>query len=229
MKIRAYCNWSSGKDSALALYKARMVGEYEVSALCTAVDAEQRGIPLHGVGVEALRQQAELLGLPITLLPGPAKEAVSHSELENAMQAWRKEGVRAAIFGDIYLQDVRAYRIERLAGTGMEPVFPLWGMSCREVLRQFIDSGFRAVVTGVNAAVLDKRFVGRILDQSFLADLPQGVDPCGENGEYHTFVFDGPLFRAPVQFFMGAPYYLEYQDENGNAAGASWISPLCLK
>lgn len=198
---RAYVNWSSGKDAALALYHARESGLFEIAAICTSVDMDTSCIPMHNVSLHLLKKQAQGLSLPLILLPIPkAEETSSYTTVLNAL---REDGVSAAIFGDLFLEELRRYREERLSGSGIYAEFPLWGMTSVQAAREFIHLGFQAVVTCVDADYLAPHFVGRYFDEAFLAELPPGVDPCGENGEFHTFVFDGPIFHSPIPFCLG--------------------------
>ncbi len=201
-------SWSGGKDSAMALHKLRGDARYKTVALLTTVSTTYRRISHHGVREELLELQAEAIGLPLdkVYLPSSADRPCTLEEYEailgTKMCAYRRDGVLTVAHGDIFLADLRARREQNLAKVGMSAIFPLWGNDTRELLRRFTDQGFRAYTTCVER-VLGPAFVGRLLDESFLADLPEGVDPCGEYGEYHSFVFDGPIFRHPVPLSLG--------------------------
>lgn len=202
---RAFFNWSTGKDSALALHALRRRGDREVVSLLTTVSSVHRRVIQHGVRVELLERQAAALGLPLDVAwmsdsPGMAEYEAAMSAAVARMKA---RGCAEAVFGDIFLADLRAYREEKLATAGVAAAFPLWKRDTRALVEQFIAEGFRAVVVCIDATRLDRSFAGRELDASFLADLPAGVDPCGENGEYHSFCYDGPVFREPVRFRRG--------------------------
>lgn len=209
---KALFNWSGGKDSALALYYLLQAGELEVATLFTTVNAHYRRISMHGVREELLERQAKSLGLPVTKLYLP--EAPSMPEYEQAMgkalRSFRDREVAHAVFGDIFLEDLKNYRVKKLREAGMEGVFPLWKRPTQELVAEFIRLGFKTIVVCVDERYLDKSFAGRVIDKSFLEDLPEGVDPCGENGEFHTFVYDGPLFSAPVAFEKGEVVYRRY-------------------
>jgi uncharacterized protein (TIGR00290 family) len=199
--------WSGGKDSALALRAVLADPSLAVEALLTSVTREYDRISVHGVRRSLLRAQVRALGLPLLEMEIPAScdNATYEASLARALTAAQARNplVHRCVFGDLFLEDVRRYREERLTPLGMEPIFPLWGRNTSELARMFIDDGFRAVVVCVDATLLDASFSGREYDESFLEDLPHGVDPCGENGEFHTFVFDGPLFRERVNFSTG--------------------------
>lgn len=202
--IKAFMNWSGGKDSALALYKAQRDG-IPVKTLVTSVNAATDRISMHGVRYILLKQQAVALGLPlitIALPESPGMEAYEKT-MEAAHQELKSEGYTHGIFGDIFLEDLKQYREGLLNKDGLRCLFPIWKVDSKTVIRQFLDSGFKAVVVCVNSVFLDKSFCGRQLDERFFNDLPAGVDPCGENGEYHSFVFDGPLFSRPINFSVG--------------------------
>lgn len=197
--------WSGGKDSAMALTAMRRRDDCRVSALLTTVTEGYDRISMHGVRRELLERQAAAIGLPLreVFIPPECLNPVYEARMEEALREQLELGVRRVVFGDIFLEDLRAYRERNLARIGMTGVFPLWKQDTRSLVRQFVDAGFRAVAACVDSRVLDASFAGRELDDSFFSDLPPGVDPCGENGEFHTFVFDGPIFRAPVPITRG--------------------------
>jgi len=212
MKQQAIFNWSGGKDSALALYKVLQSGLYDVRELLTTVSEPYQRISMHGVRVDLLDRQAASLGLPCRKLSLPEMPTMEAYEqlMAAALQEQQNRGATAAIFGDIFLEDLRRYREDQLAKLGLQAVFPLWGLPTTELIREFIGLGFKTITTCVNDKYLDQSFVGRVIDEAFLRDLPARVDPCGENGEFHTFVFDGPLFRHPVPFEKGEIVYRQY-------------------
>jgi uncharacterized protein (TIGR00290 family) len=207
MAERVLVAWSGGKDSALALRAVLADPALEVEALLTTVTREYDRISVHGVRRSLLHAQVRALGLPLAEMEIPAScdNATYEAALADALRAVRTRnvGVNRCVFGDLFLEDVRRYREERLAPLGMQPIFPLWGRDTSQLAREFIDHGFRAVIVCVDTTLLDASFSGREYDSSFLAELPPGVDPCGENGEFHTFVYDGPLFRERVDFSIG--------------------------
>jgi uncharacterized protein (TIGR00290 family) len=199
--------WSGGKDSALALRAVLADPSLQVEALLTTVTREYDRISVHGVRRSLLHSQVRALGLPLLEMEIPATcdNATYEAALADALRAARErnDGVHRCVFGDLFLEDVRRYRGDLLARLGMQPIFPLWGKHTAELACTFIDEGFRAVVVCVDSTLLAPSFSGRAYDASFLDDLPPGVDPCGENGEFHTFVYDGPLFRERVKFSIG--------------------------
>jgi uncharacterized protein (TIGR00290 family) len=217
---QAFFNWSSGKDSALALHAVRRRGDLDIASLLTTVSTTHRRVSQHGVRVELLERQAAALGLPLDLvwLPDFPGMVEYEAQMAEAVARQRAAGRTHAVFGDIFLEDLRVYREQKLATAGIEAVFPIWKRDTRELLEEFIAEGFRAVVVCVNEAKLDRSFAGRELDAAFLADLPADVDPCGENGEYHTFCYAGPIFTAPLCFRSGEVVHRTYtprpQDDN---------------
>jgi len=197
--------WSGGKDSAMALHALQAAGCVRVAALLTTITDEYDRISMHGVRRVLLERQAESIGLPLhpVLIPPQCVNAIYEQRMKAALAGHFARGVRRVAFGDIFLEDLRAYREKNLALAGMEALFPIWKRDTRELARDFVRLGFRAATVCVDARVLDASFAGRELNSAFFADLPAGVDPCGENGEFHTFVFDGPIFRRPIAFRVG--------------------------
>ncbi|NMC13385.1 MAG: diphthine--ammonia ligase [Chloroflexi bacterium] len=197
--------WSSGKDSAFTLHHLRSDNQYQVIALLTTLTADYDRISMHGVRISLVEQQAKSLGLPLEIvtITKNAPNEEYEARMAAALTRYQQKGVNAVAFGDIFLEDVRQYRLDNLAKLGMQGVFPLWLKDSHELVRAFIDLGFKAVTTCIDTQVLDARFAGRLIDESFLAELPEGIDPCGENGEFHSFVFDGPVFKEPVPFTFG--------------------------
>ena len=203
---RAWLSWSSGKDSAWCLEVVRRQGEYEVEALLTTVNAEFQRVAMHSVRESLLRAQAERTGLPLVTvpIPYPCPNAAYEEAMTAALERARTEGITHMIFGDLFLEDIRRYREEKLAGTGITPVFPLWGLDTHQLASQMVAAGLRALLTCVDPGKLDASFAGRQFDADLLADLPKNVDPCGENGEFHTFACRGPMFQAPIEIDRGA-------------------------
>lgn len=198
-------NWSGGKDSALALWTALQGGVYDVRCLLTTLSREYARVSMHGVREALLDRQAEAIGIPLrkAYIAEDSTMETYDCLLHKALLELGQEGIQTALFGDIFLEDLRAYREKRLAQAGWSAAFPIWQRPTRELLLEFIDLGFEAVVVCVSEAHLDATFAGRTLDRQFLEDLPPTVDPCGENGEFHSFVFNGPIFRGPVAFQKG--------------------------
>jgi uncharacterized protein (TIGR00290 family) len=197
--------WSGGKDSALALHTLLNKNETHIAALLTTVSEGYDRISMHGVRRELLRCQAESLRLPLheVFIPPQCGNPIYEARMEEALLMYFKQGIRRVAFGDIFLEDLRLYREKNLARVAMQALFPVWKRDTRDLIRDFHAARFRAVAVCIDSKVLDPSFAGRDLDESFFADLPPGVDPCGENGEFHTFVFDGPIFARPVDFTLG--------------------------
>lgn len=202
--MRAVVSWSGGKDSALALHEIVKAREIEVSALLTTLSEDGR-VSAHGVPVALIEEQARALGLPLhkVLLPAACSNQEYESRMRIALTTLRREVVETVISGDIFLEDVRTYRESLVRSAGMTICFPLWGRDTAGLADAFLANGFKAIVCTVDGNLLPADFVGRQYDEAFLSDLPRGVDPCGENGEFHTFVFDGPRFEHPVRFTSG--------------------------
>jgi uncharacterized protein (TIGR00290 family) len=198
-------SWSGGKDSCLALYELQKAGGHRAAALLTTVTSDYDRVQMHGVRRVLLERQAENLGLPLrqVLISKGATNEEYERELAGAFSEYRERGIDAVVFGDLFLEDVRAYREQFLARHGMRGLYPVWMRDTAEFVREFITLGFKAVVTCVSGEALDGSFTGRLIDEKFLAALPSHVDPCGENGEFHSFVFAGPSFREEVRFTVG--------------------------
>lgn len=201
----AWISWSSGKDSTLALHHARLGGELDVVGLLTTMNAEFQRVAMHGVRRALLEAQAAALGLPLHVveLPWPCSNDVYEQRMAVAIGAAVEAGVDAMVFGDLFLQDVRSYREQALEGTGIRPLFPLWERPTPVVASELLELGVRAVVSCVDASQAPIELAGRWYDEAFLAELPSGVDPCGENGEFHTVVVDGPDFSSPLPVAIG--------------------------
>ncbi|HET6930446.1 MAG TPA: hypothetical protein VFI45_09000, partial [Candidatus Acidoferrum sp.] len=197
--------WSGGKDSAIALYTLLQQNNVRVAALLTTVTEGYDRISMHGVRRELLRQQAESLRLPLheVFIPPQCVNPIYEARMEAALLHFFKQGIRRVAFGDIFLEDLRLYREKNLARVEMQALFPIWKRDTRGLIREFHAARFRSVAVCIDSKVLDPAFAGRELDESFFADLPPAVDPCGENGEFHTFAFDGPIFTRPVGFTLG--------------------------
>lgn len=201
----AFINWSSGKDACYALWQLQQSQQYDIRCLFTVLNTAHGRISMHGVRAALLDRQAEQIGIP--LKKAWLEEHASMEDYDELMQRHLTElaaaGMQQAVFGDIFLEDLKRYRESQLAKVGMQGIFPLWQQDTAELVKRFVADGFKAIIVCVNAKYLDASFAGRVIDETFLKDLPPGVDPCGENGEFHSFVFDGPLFRQPVQFQLG--------------------------
>ena len=210
---KALFNWSSGKDSALALYKIQQNPEFEINCLLTSVNQQFQRISMHGVRVELLEQQAESIGIPLEIMQIPEMPTMEVYEnvMQKTLEKLKSKGITHSVFGDIFLEDLRQYREDKLATMGFKGVFPIWKIPTHHLIQEFITLGFKTIVVCVNEKYLDKSFVGRIIDQQFIDDLPENVDVCGENGEFHTFSFDGPIFSKPIDFKIGEIVYRKYE------------------
>lgn len=205
--------WSSGKDSAWCLYALQqvMMGRAEVVGLLTTVNEVYARVSMHAVRVELLEAQARAVGVPLwkVFIPSPCTNEQYEAAMGQAVVGARGQGIEAIAFGDLYLEDVRSYREKMMRGTGIKPLFPLWRMPTDLLARDMIDQGVKARLTCVDPQALPAHFIGREFDRSFLDELPSGVDPCGEKGEFHTFAYDGPMFRTPVLFRSGESVHRE--------------------
>ena len=216
LKHKSLFNWSGGKDSSLCLYHALQDERFDIQYLLTTINGKYKRISMHGVSENLLDNQAKSIGIPLRKLFLPEipsmleYESIVTKELEEA----KAQNINISIFGDIFLEDLREYREKQLAKKGFTAMFPLWKRDTMDVAREFIELGFKAIIVSVDGRFLDKSFVGRIFDESFLNDLPKNVDPCGENGEFHSFVFDGPIFKYPVTFKKGEKVYKEYKSHH---------------
>jgi len=221
MPEQALMSWSGGKDSALTLHHALRNPDLNVTHLLTSVNAHYDRVSMHGVRLSLLEAQAERVGLPLTQLRLPEMPSMADydQELFSTLSGLRQQGVRRAICGDIFLEDLRAYREQQLARVPLQGEFPLWQRGSQELLDEFWGLGFQAIVVCVNDRCLDASFCGRLLDRDFVRDLPPGVDPCGENGEYHSFVFDAPYFSQPIAVERGEMVRRTYQSPTGNSGG----------
>lgn len=204
-KEKAILSWSGGKDSSLALHAVSLAGNYEISALLTTVTEGYQRISMHGIRRSLLHQQAKSLGIPLIEVDIPQKSDMQTYEdrMESALRAQIELGISTVIFGDIFLEDLRDYRVENLKLLDLNARFPLWKKDTRQLADSFIQQGFKASVAVVDTNVLDASFAGRPFTTEFLNDLPANIDPCGENGEFHTFAYDGPIFDFPIEHSMG--------------------------
>ncbi len=205
MGAKAIMSWSGGKDSAMALYEIQRAGGWEIQGLLTTITRDYDRVCMHGVRTALLEQQAAALGLPLdkVYLDANGSQEAYETKMRTYLAGCCARGIQAMIFGDLFLQDVRQYRERNLAQMGIEPVFPLWSQDTRALAERFLYAGFQAIITCVDLQALPSDFAGRRYDRTFLADLPPRADPCGERGEFHSFVYDGPLFRSPIPFQTG--------------------------
>jgi uncharacterized protein (TIGR00290 family) len=205
MKKKVLLSWSSGKDSAWALHVLRQQTDLEVVGLLTTLNQQFQRVAMHGVRQELLRLQAAAAGLPLweIPLPWPCSNEMYEAAMSKACAGAVARGITAIAFGDLFLEDVRKYREDRLQGTGLEPLFPIWGCNTRDLVLQMVDAGVRACIVCLDPRKLPASFAGKDIDAALLGQLPLDVDPCGEKGEFHTFVHAGPMFRGPIEIESG--------------------------
>ena len=205
MKEKAIFSWSGGKDCATALYETLQKPNYEIAALLTTITGDYSRVSMHGVREVLLEMQAGSLGFALekVFISKDSSDEEYESQMRAVLEKYKLLGVRSAVFGDIFLEDLRKHREDNLAEAGFKAVFPVWKRDTTELAYRFIDLGFKAVVTCADTEFLDKSFVGREFDKKFLTDLPSNVDPCGENGEFHSFVYNGPMFRKQIPHTIG--------------------------
>ncbi len=228
MKTGALFNWSGGKDSTLALYQVLKDNTYKVEGLLTTLNKKFNRISMHGVRSVLLDQQAKSLGFPLqkVLLPEMADMETYSSIMSNVTKEMKKKGITVFLFGDLFLEDIREYREKQLQDTGITAGFPIWHYPTQQAAADFIKLGFKAVLTSVDASKLDRSFAGREFDTSLLSDLPNYVDPCGENGEFHTFVYDGPIFSFPIKFKKGETIHKKYNLEDETLSSGFYFTDL---
>lgn len=232
MPNKAIFNWSGGKDSALALYHALNDSQFEVKELITTINADVERISMHGVRKTMLEKQVESIGLHLSIisLPGEVSMADYDQLMREELERVCSDDITHSIFGDIFLEDLRNYREQRLQEVGLKGHFPLWKRDTTALIKEFLSLGFRTIIVAVDGSKLDKSFVGRALDLAFISDLPEGIDPCGENGEFHSFVFDGPLFKQPIEFEMGEVVGKDYKlSQEDQLTVTYWFQDLIPK
>lgn len=230
--IKSIFNWSGGKDSALALYHVLKDRDYSIESLITTINQDKDRISMHGVRRTLLKKQAESLEIPlheVLLSEMPSMEEYGN-KMRTMFNKFKEQNISHSIFGDIFLEDLRAYRDKNLVEIGMQAHYPLWNIDTYKLFNEFITLGFRAIIVCVNIKYLDEFYLGRELDHGFLNELPANVDPCGEHGEYHTFVFDGPLFNVPIDFTLGEKVFKSYEfSQQGNHDSGFWYLDLLDK
>lgn len=233
MKPKVIFCWSGGKDSALALYKVLQDNKYEVVALLTTLNAQFKRVSMHGVREELLAKQAASIGLPlIKMFVSEGTNAEYEQNMEILLLKYKAEGVSKVIFGDIFLEDLRAYRESNLSKIGLVAEFPLWKMDTGELIQEFFENDFRTITCCVNDAYMGKHRVGEEITQEFIKTLQNNIDPCGENGEYHSFCFAGPIFKIPIKFKVGEKIYKPLEIKTSDslldkvAANGFWFCDL---
>lgn len=198
-------SWSGGKDSCMALYEIQRSHQYRPPALVTTITTDYDRVSMHGVRRVLLEKQAAALGLPLhkVHISKDASNQEYETQLIEAVYEYRNRGINSIVFGDLFLEDIKNYRDQFLSRHDLNGIYPVWLRDTSQFIREFVELGFNAITTCVNNEVLDQSFVGKLIDEDFLSALPSNVDPCGENGEFHTFVYDGPNFRTPIKFSTG--------------------------
>lgn len=216
---KAYFNWSSGKDSALALYHAIKSNQYKVEYLFSAIAESKERIAMHEIGTGLLKRQADSIGIPLKLFRFDVNWAEDEycSSMKKHIEEFKSHGITTALYGDIYLETLRNKRIKSCSKFKIKAGFPLWKRPTSELIREFIGLGFTAVITCIDNAVLPEEFLGKVIDDEFLKIYPKNADICGENGEYHSFVLDGPIFSCPVDYQIVRRYYVDYEEAGSYA------------
>lgn len=237
IKKKVTISWSGGKDSAFALYKILLSGEYDVVSLHTVFNAETKRVGMHGVHESLIEKQAELLRIPLQkLFLDPSEDHDAYETLvKNYYNECASRGIESVVFGDIFLEDLKKFRDALLAPAGLTGIYPLWQHNSKVLIYDFLNSGFKTLVCAANANYFPKTSMGGTIDPEFIASLPKEVDPCGENGEFHTFVYDGPVFRGSVNISVGEvverKYSFKIRDTQGNLREESlpfWFCELSL-
>ncbi|WP_417214182.1 ATP-binding protein [Bizionia sp.] len=226
---KTYLNWSTGKDSALALYYLLQDERYSVEQFITTVNTAFNRVSMHGIRIALLENQVAALGMPLWQIKLPEQPSMDdyNKIMTEATTKLKKDGYSYAAFGDILLEDLKQYREDQLGSQGIKTVFPLWQRNTKQLMQEFLDLGFKAVIVCADATYFTDHFVGRVIDEDVIVSLPEEVDPCGENGEFHTFCFDDPIFKTPIAFEIGEKTYREYPKPNSaGAASGFWFCDL---
>ena len=229
MKTKIIFSWSGGKDSSLALHELIKSDQYEVVSLLTTMTEGYDRISMHGVRRTLVEAQAESIGIPIEMvyITQGANNAEYEQKMGAALKNYKDAGIEKIVFGDIFLEDLKAYRETNLSKVGISTVFPLWKKDTKALITEFLDLGFKAIVVCASAKHLSEDFVGKTLTKELIENLPEDVDVCGENGEFHTFCYDGPIFKTPVPFSIGEKIYREYDTPNTiNEKTGFWFCDL---
>ncbi len=229
IKKKTYFNWSSGKDAALALYYVLQDEQYEIAQFVTSVNSHYNRVSMHGIRKELVIKQAQSIGIPLTTIELPKNPDMNtyNKIMHNTIEKLKSEGYTHTVFGDIFLKDLRSYREKQLEKLNIKPYFPLWNKNTRELLNEFVDLGFKAKIICLNSHLMDASFLGRDLDHDFIKEHPNNIDPCGENGEFYTFCYDGPIFNNPISFVVGQKTYKEYASpKKGEKKIGFWFCDL---
>ncbi len=217
-KHKIFFNWSTGKDAALALHYLQQEDFYQVDQLLTTINSHYDRVSMHGLRSELLDLQVQSIGISSSKVLLPEQPSMEEYEriMNEKILRLKSNGYTHAAFGDIFLEDLKQYRENQFEKLGIELVFPIWKKDTEKLIKEFLALGFKAVIVAAHSKYFDESFAGKIIDNSFLNDLPKEVDPCGENGEFHTFCFDGPLFDHPINYEIGEKIYKEYKSPNQN-------------
>ncbi|WP_435624380.1 diphthine--ammonia ligase [Flagellimonas sp.] len=219
MNQKTYFNWSSGKDSALALYYLLRQGNISIDRLLTTVNGHYARVSMHGLRRSVLEAQTEAIGIPLDVIEVPENPSMEQYDalMKKKVLELKAAGYTHTIFGDIFLEDLKKYREAMFRPLGIQPIFPLWKKDTKELLQEFIELGFRAIIVCINNSKLEKSFLGKELSLELMERFPEDVDPCGENGEFHTFCFDGPIFQYPVAFEVGEQIFKAYNNPSDSS------------
>ncbi|WP_044403915.1 diphthine--ammonia ligase [Lacinutrix sp. Hel_I_90] len=237
MSNKTYFNWSSGKDSALALYYLLQDSNYTIGKLVTSVNTHFNRVSMHGLPLNLLKAQTNAIGIPLQTIGLPEQPSMEDYEtiMTKVVSTLKAEGFTHSVFGDIFLEDLKRYRENNLAKFQIKTIFPLWKKDTRDLINEFLDLGFKAVIVCANAQYFSEDFVGQTITKELIENLPKEVDVCGENGEFHTFCYDGPIFKRPVSFAIGEKVYREYNSPKTDDAICDsgktgfWFCDLVLK
>jgi len=225
---KTYFNWSTGKDSSLALYYLLQDNSYSIDTLVTTVNSHYNRVSMHGLHISLLQKQAKAIGIPIQIIELPEQPTMEEYEtiMHNALDRLKAKHYTHCVFGDIFLEDLKTYREQHLNKQNIKALFPLWKQDTVTLINTFIDLGFKAIVVCANANYFSENFVGKTITKELISNLPEDVDPCGENGEFHTFCYDGPIFKHPVPFTIGEKIYREYNTPNDDSKTGFWFCDL---
>lgn len=229
MNNKTYFNWSTGKDATLALYYLLQDENFSVEKLVTTVNIHYQRVTMHGLPISLLKKQTEAIGIPLQTIELPEQPSMTDYEniMHNALQTLKADHFTHSAFGDIFLEDLKKYREDNLGKLGISTVFPLWKKNTKALITEFLDLGFKAVIVCASAKYFSEDFVGKTITQELIESLPKDVDPCGENGEFHTFCYDGPIFKSPILFTLGDKVYREYNTPNTkNEKSGFWFCDL---
>lgn len=229
MNNKTYFNWSTGKDAALALYHLLQDENFSVEKLVTTINAHYQRVTMHGLPVSLLKKQTEAIGIPLQIIELPEQPSMSEYEkiMHTALDTLKTDHFTHSAFGDIFLEDLKKYREDNLSKLDISAVFPLWKRNTKALITEFLDLGFKAVIVCASAKYFSEDFVGKTITLELIENLPKEVDPCGENGEFHTFCYDGPIFQSPIPFTIGDKVYREYDTPNAkNEKTGFWFCNL---